>query len=209
MATPESVGGRLLSLFKQEAENRGFLNHGDELPVSRLFSLVRDMPYQRASTREPEAAIREWRGTCSVKHYLLKSLFEDAGFEARVMMCTHHFNQENTSHLPEALRAHVSAGPVPDVHTFVRLKLKSGWMDVDATWPLETSWLGMPVNEQFVTGVDMTIACDPVEFFEVPKGMDPQSFKEQLIESHCGVHMQRRDRFIEDMSSWLMEAVVR
>ena len=53
------------------------------------FALVRDMPYQRASTREPEAIIQEWRGTCSGKHYLLDQIFREEGLESRVIMCTH------------------------------------------------------------------------------------------------------------------------
>ena len=57
-------------------------------------------------------------------------------------------------------------------------------MDVDATWPFYTRHLGMPVNEQFQSGVNMRIACDPLEIREVPDGNDPQTFKEELIKNH-------------------------
>jgi len=62
--------------------------------------LVRDMPYQRTSTREPEAIIQEWRGTCSGKHYLLDQIFREEGLESRVIMCTHRFAEEATAALP-------------------------------------------------------------------------------------------------------------
>jgi len=203
---PDSSVTLLLPIFHEEAASRGLLDGDAELSVDWAFALVRDVPYQRASSREPEAIIREWRGTCSGKHYLLKDLFEEMGFDARILMCTHQFTEDNTAHFPAVLRAQVSQGPIPDVHTFVRLKSGAGWMDVDATWPRQTGLLGMPVNEIFLPGVDMAIACSPLETLEVPVGVAPQAFKERLIESHCGAQSQRRDRFIEDMSQWLAQS---
>jgi hypothetical protein len=195
----------MLSPLRREAEKRGLLAEGVQLSAGSVFSLVRDMPYQRASSREAEAILLEWRGTCSGKHYLLKSLFVELGFEARVVMCTHQFTPANTTLFPPSLQEQVAAGPVPDVHTFVRLKTECGWMDVDATWPLHTRHLGMAVNEEFQPGVNMRIACDPVAIFEVPKGVEPQSFKEQLIKQYCGPQMARRDQFIVALSQWLVE----
>ncbi len=203
---PDSSVTLLLPILHEEAAFRGLLNGDAELSVDRAFALVRDMPYKRASSREPEAIIREWRGTCSGKHYLLKDLFEELGFDARIVMCTHQFTEENTAHFPAGLRAQLSWGPIPDVHTFVRLKSGVDWMDVDATWPRQTGPLGMPINETFLTGVDMAIACGPIETLEVPGGVAPQAFKERLIEAHCGSQTDRRDRFIEDMSQWLAQS---
>ena len=170
------------------------------------FALVRDMPYQRASTREPEAIVREWRGTCSGKHYLLAGIFRELGMDSRIVMCTHRFTRENTAHFPDALRSLVAGEPVPDVHTYIRLKTDAGWMNVDGTWPSAAEPLGMPVNRTFVEGRDMEIACDPVESFIVPAGDDPQAFKEQLIAEFCGSSSTIRDEFIEGMSRWLSDA---
>jgi hypothetical protein len=183
---------------------RGLLGQNFRLSPELVFALVRDMPYQRASSREPEATIREWRGTCSGKHYLLKVLFEELGFEAHIVMCPHVFTEENTAHFPAHLKALVSNQPNPDVHTFIRLKSNDQWMDIDATWPLSTRYLGMPVNDQFQPGVNMRIACEPVEFFEVPDGIDPQTFKERLIKAYCSSQSYERDRFVEEMGRWLL-----
>ena len=148
----------------------------EKLTAAAAFALVRDMPYRRASTREPEAIVREWRGTCSGKHYLLDSIFREMGMDSRIVMCTHRFTRENTAHFPEALRSLVAREPVPDVHTYIRLRTDAGWMNVDGTWPAATELLGMPVNRTFVEGCDMKIACDPVDSFIVPSGDDPQAF---------------------------------
>ena len=185
---------------------RGRLAPGTVIDARTAFALVRDMPYQRASTRKPEAIIQEWRGTCSGKHYLLDGIFRELGMDSRIVMCTHRFTRDNTSHFPEELRALVAREPVPDVHTYIRLKTDAGWMNVDGTWPSAAEPLGMPVNRTFVEGRDMEIACDPVDSFVVPSGDDPQAFKEQLIAEFCGSSSTIRDEFIEGMSRWLSDA---
>ena len=195
----------MLSLLRDEAGRRGLVAPDCGLSPVLVFSLVRDMPYQRASSRQARAIVQEWRGTCSGKHYLLDSLFHELGYSTQVVMCTHRFTRENTGHFPDPLRALVYDEPVPDIHTFIRIWTDDHWMDIDATWPSSAAKLGMPVNSHFEMGVDMTVACDPMEYFVVPDDVDPQSFKEELIGIHCEGKSTRRDEFIERMSNWLSE----
>lgn len=165
--------------------------------------MVRDMPYQRTSTREPEAIIQEWRGTCSGKHYLLDQIFREEGLESRVIMCTHRFTEKTTGDFPRESREVVARGPVPDVRTYIRLNTEAGWMTVDVTRPTKAASLGMTVNSVFESGNDMTLACSPIETYEVPEGRDPPEFKEELIEIFCGSQTDHRDRFINGLSEWL------
>ena len=197
--------GALLSLLEGEGCRRGLLGVGEGLTAGRCFSLVRDMPYRRASSRAAEAIVREWRGTCSGKHYLLAEVFRELGLDSRVIMVTHRFTAGNTGHFPAGLRALLAAGPVPDVHTYLRVYTDQGWTAVDATWPRSAGALGMVVNDAFLPGKDMTLACDPIDCYEVPVGEDPQRFKERLIDEFCGVRSSLRDDFIEGMGRWLGE----
>ena len=196
----------LTTLLEKEARKRGLIASDETVTAESAFALVRDMPYQRASTRRPESIIEEWRGTCSGKHYALDQIFREMGMDSRVIMCTHRFTPENTGHFPAELRALVDVESVPDVHTYIRLETERGWMTVDATWPSSAQPLGMLVNQAFKAGNDMTIACDPIATHEVPSGHDPQDFKEQLIARFCGDSTQVRDDFIVGMSRWLSEA---
>ena len=195
--------GNLLSMLEAESQRRGLVEPGRTIDAKAAFALVRDMPYQRASSRAPEVVIQEWRGTCSGKHYLLDRIFEEEGMESKVIMCTHRFTEENTANFPPELREVVARRAVPDVHTYIRLNTDDGWMTVDATWPAKAGPLGMTVNSEFKLGQDMTLACSPIETFEVPKGRDPQAFKEELIERFCGSQSDDRDRFINGMGEWL------
>lgn len=196
----------LRSLLEQESRRRNLLAAGESLSAATAFALVRDMPYQRASSREPEAIVKEWRGTCSGKHYVLDRIFRELGLDSRVIMCTHRFTRDNTGHFPPELRSLVAKEPVPDVHTYIRLETGAGWMTVDATWPGSAGPLGMPANRVFAGGQDMTIACDVIDTYPVPAGHDPQAFKEELIAEFCGASSQVRDDFIEGMSRWLSDA---
>ena len=199
----------LTKLLERESRRRNLIAPSETIVPETAFALVRDMPYRRASSREPAAIIAEWRGTCSGKHYALAQVFRELGLDSRVIMCTHRFTQDNTEHFPSDLRALVAQEPVPDVHTYLRLKTERGWMTVDATWPGSAQPLGMPVNRNFVPGHDMAIACDAIEAYAVPPGQDPQAFKEQLIAEFCGKAGRIRDDFIEGMSRWLSEATQR
>ena len=196
----------LISLLESEGKKRGLLAADEPLTAARVFAVVRDMPYRRASSRKPEAIIEEWRGTCSGKHYLLADIFRELGMESRVMMCTHRFTRDNTGHFPPALRELVAVEPVPDVHTFLWVDTERGWTLVDATWPSSAGPLGMPVNGAFKGGENMTLACDPIDTYEVPGGQDAQEFKERLIREFCGDSSAIRDAFIEGMGRWLGES---
>ncbi len=121
-------------------------------------------------------------------------------------MCTHRFTLENTTHFPSELQNLIAGTSVPDVHTYLRVETPSGWMTVDATWPSSAASLGMPVNQTFKAGLDMAIACNPIDYYPVPEGQDPQTFKEQIIADFCGPSSQVRDQFIEGMSRWLSES---
>jgi hypothetical protein len=198
----------ILATFRDEARSRGLLGADETVDAARAFALVRDMPYRRASSRDPQVTAAEWTGTCSGKHYLLQALLEKLGLATMLIVCTHEFTAENSPWLPPELLAHLDDGPMPDVHQFLRVQSDpttpdGGWATVDATWPLAASALGLPVNEEWGTARGMQLAADPIELFHTPPNIDPQTYKEQLIEREIGDQAARRDRFIEAISNWL------
>jgi hypothetical protein len=193
----------LVQLLEQEALKRGLLGESTELTLELAFALVRDLRYQRASSRHPEAIITEWRGTCSGKHYLLQKLLAELGYQTKLMICTHQFTMKNSSHFPQILRDLLRENPIPDVHNFMRLKTEKGWMDIDATWPISAQKLGLTVNPKLELGQDMRIACEAIQIWEVPSNIEAQRFKEELIQKHCQFQIEERERFIQALSDWL------
>jgi hypothetical protein len=196
----------LLTTLRAEATRRGLLDEGARIDAATAYRLVRDMPYRRASDREPETILREWTGTCSGKHYLLGELFDELGLASMLMIATHEFTPENSPWLPPHLASEVRLAPVPDVHNFLRVEhdqVMHEWMTVDATWPASAHTLGIPSNAAFEPGRDQVIACDPIEIFHVPPDIDPQELKDRILADHVGSDAARREAFIAALSAWL------
>src|SRR5215211_5550462 len=114
----------LFERLRAKAIERGLLKSGEEINAEKAFLLVRDMPYTRASSRDPETIIQEWRGTCSGKHYLLKRLFAELGYASRLIACTtvaYIDPKEVRGKLRKLLEE--SEGRFVDVHNYLILEL--------------------------------------------------------------------------------------
>ena len=196
---------RLMEMLSAEAAVREQIETGSQVDLATAFQLVRDMPYQRASDRQPATLIRVWRGTCSGKHYLLKALYEELGTKSQVIACTSIDMIDEKLVTEELHDLWAAAGwRFVDVHNYLVLSLPKGEMVVDATWPLGNEKYGLKVNEEFVLGQDQQIACTPIQSWVVPDDRDPQSFKEQLLrEQFTQQELAFRDAFIIALSEWL------
>ena len=200
----------LLDSLRSKAVEKGLLKPEEEIDAEKAFLLVRDMPYTRASSRDPETIIGEWRGTCSGKHYLLKGLFAELGYSSRLIACT------TVAHIdPKDVRGKLrklleqSQGRFVDVHNYLILETPKGEMIVDATWPIATKGMGTVVNEHFVLGENHQIACEPIKTWVVPDDRDSQDFKDEILkDSFTPEELAHRDEFIKTLgvmtnSKWI------
>ena len=191
----------LLDVLKSKAIEKGLLKPEEEIDAEKAFALIRDMPYTRASSRDSETIIEEWRGTCSGKHYLLKKLFAELGYSSKLIACT------TVAHIdPKDVRGKLrtlleqSNGRFVDVHNYLILELPKGEMIVDATWPLATKGMGTVVNEHFLLGEDQQIACKPIKTWVVPEKGDSQAFKNEILkESFTPEELAHREEFIQTL----------
>ena len=191
----------LLETLKSKAVERRLLKPQEEIDVEKAFLLVRDMPYIRASSRDPETIIQEWRGTCSGKHYLLKGLFAELGYSSRLIACT-TVNLIDPKKVRGKLRRLLkqSNGRFVDVHNYLILELPGKEMIVDATWPINTKGSGTVVNERFVLGEDHQIACEPIKSWVVPDDRNAQDFKDEILkDSFTPEELAHREEFIKTL----------
>jgi hypothetical protein len=197
----------LLPDFRREAERRGLLDAGAPLDVQTAFALVRDMPWVANADTLPEVTLVERRGHDASKHYLLRQLLYELGHPSILVACAHTWSIESAEWATGEARAILEAGPVADVHTFLRVDSDEGWSTVDATWPLATSHLGLPANERFVPGREMRVAADPEELYHVPDDADPEEFRRRLLDAHLDERgpraRERRNAFRAALGSWL------
>lgn len=203
----------IVPTLKAAARARNLLPEGAPLDAPAAFALVRDMPYRRASSRSPEVTIEEWRGTCSGKHILLQALFEEMGMQTTMILAPHEFTETNSPWLPPALLTMVREAPVRDVHNFLRVQPaaqlgpQAEWITVDATWPLPSRKLGLPVNEVLDLKHDMGIAADPDEIFHLPPDADPNELKTRILSDLSADELARRETFLAGLIDWLAEAL--
>lgn len=195
--TPLTAHRPLTHALHAEAVRRGLLSPGAPLPDARTaFSLVRDMPYARASSHAPEVVIAEWRGTCSTKHELLAALLAESGLRSTLMACTQEIRPPPGA--PPELVALAEGRPVVDVHNYLVVHAPEGDTIVDATWPLAARSAGLPVNDAFEPGRNMRVAAQPIETWAVPSGVSLVEFKDRLLrERYTPEELALRDRFIE------------
>ena len=90
----------LLPLLERESRRRSLATADEPLTAAAYFTPIRNMPHRRASSRHPEAIIREWRDTCSGKHCASDRILGELGRRSRVIMCTHRFTWDNARHFP-------------------------------------------------------------------------------------------------------------
>lgn len=193
----------LLETLKSNAIERGLLKPEEKIGLEQAYTLVRDMPYTRASSRDSETIIREWRGTCSGKHYLLKKLFAELGYKSKLIACT-TVTLIDPKTVSGKLRKLLeqSNGRFVDVHNYLILELSQGEMIVDATWPLSTKGMGTVVNENLVLGQNMQIACVPIKTWVVPEDGNAQEFKNQILkESFTPEELAHREEFIKTLGT--------
>lgn len=191
----------LLESLKSKAMERGLLKPQDTIDLERAYTLVRDMPYVRASSRDSETIIQEWRGTCSGKHYLLKKLFAELGYSSKLIACTTvtYIDPKKTMGKLRSLLEQ-SNGRFVDVHNYLLLELPGKDMIVDATWPLATKGMGTVVNERFILGEDQHIACESIKTFVVPQDRNSQEFKDEILkESFNPQELAHREEFIREL----------
>jgi hypothetical protein len=203
----------LLRDLKSAAISRGLIESSTILNAPAAFALVRDMPYQCASSLEPSATIEQWRSTCSGKHILLYALFDELGMQTTMIIAPHEFTETNSPWLPPALLTMVCEAPVRDVHNFLRVQpvgqlgLQAEWITVDATWPLPSRELGMPANEALDLKHDMGIAADPDEIFHLPPDADPNELNTRILSDFSADELARRETFLAGLINWLAQSI--
>ena len=187
----------LLETLRSRALERGLLQPGQEIDAEKAFLLVRDMPYTRASSHDPETIIQEWRGTCSGKHYLLKGLFAELGYASRLIACTTvaHINpKEVRGKLRKLLEQ--SKGRFVDVHNYLILNLPETEMIVDATWPLSTKGMGTVVNQCFVLGEISRLRVSRSKYGWFRRLATRRTFKDEILkDSFTPEELAHRDEF--------------
>jgi transglutaminase-like putative cysteine protease len=167
-----------------------------------LFERVRDIPYGYPASRDPSEVLRQARGSCSGKHYLLGTLYRLLALPVRHMICTHRFN-ESALVFPAPMQELLRKNQILDVHDYLQIRVDDEWIDVDATWPRPLREFGFAVTEDW-DGKSAMVLSVVAEDFTVVEG-DPERMKEELLARLTPRQRMLRKQFLESLSAWVQE----
>jgi acyl dehydratase len=186
--------GRLPDSLVDEARQlpafRARAGLGDRCSWIEVVNAVAAIPYGRTPDGTPADTIARWRGTCSTKHSLLRTLLAE-GWPELVVETWHRVYRVSRTLAADVFGARAAAA-VPesglaDVHTYLTVAAGRGPVRVDVTFASKTPWAG---------DGDVPLSCG--EGLDVPGGRFPNRTKRQLVALHCDPAI--REPFIAGLS---------
>ncbi len=167
-------------------------------PASSLVDLieaVRALPYGRPSDRTVEGMLRERRGTCSTKHLFLARTLAERFPDTEPLIVHRVYTLDRAlAHklFGATVASFVSDEGLTDVHRYLALKLSSGRVEIDVTFP-GPAWDGRS---------SLPLACGPGR--DYPAGKNPDADKRALEAQHCDPAV--REPFISALASAKVES---
>jgi Transglutaminase-like superfamily len=177
---------------------------GCDAPRARikLFENVRDIPYCYPASRDPAEVLKQRRGSCSGKHYLLGELFRMLGLRVRHMICTHRFN-ESPLVFPPPMQEMLRKNEIVGLHDYLQIAVEDTWIDIDATWERGLREFGFPGNDEWDGKGAMLLSVVADDFAEAEH--DPERLKEELLSKLTPRQRALRKQFLESLSQWVQE----
>lgn len=186
-----------------------------------IFTHIRDIPYavmpdQTDPISGPKNLVRNGRGYCNPKHFLLGILFERLGISIRYVSIPYLWDQSGILY-PEKLRKIAFSLPL-NYHLACRAFIDGRWVLVDATWDPPLAIAGFPVNIHWNGRSDTLPAVSPSP--AVPPGSETgspvsiiihESTEERLrlytrmIKSYTSADIAARTEFGRELNQWLDE----
>lgn len=175
-----------------------------ELKVITLFKKVRDIPYGNIGSRDPLDILKNNRGTCSGKHFLLKELYKAIGVPVRDFIVMHSFNNLPIN-FPAEIKQLLDTNQIIDPHNYLKIKPFEKWITIDATWNTALKQYNFPVNESWNGTDSMPISViTSDEFYET---CEPEKLKKELIQKLTLEQQKNRKLFLNLVTNWLTQTI--
>ena len=173
--------------------------------ITKVYHRVRNIPYGSTGNRNPQLVCELNVGSCSGKHILLRDLLREVGQEAEVITMFTYFNESTPVHdsYSTELKELSSNFRIPDFHHYVRVKRRSNWINLDATWHNATIPFGFTVNHDWDGEGDTKLASIAEQ--EYPNQEQLIDFKQHLVASLSNEQRNIRARYFELVSDWIAQ----
>lgn len=175
-------------------------------PAVNIFKGVRDIPFAVNTAfygpeEGPAAILKDNRGFCVPKHYLLGMMFEKMGMDVKYFIYTFRWHD---LHLPHGLKERSASLP-ETFHLACKAHIEKKWLLVDATWDTPLSKAGFPVNLEWDGRTDTLNAVKPISEHVCPTAVESEAFLKKKMSVYHLPEKLALARFSADLNQWLEE----
>ncbi len=185
----------------------GVADADPQIALVELAHAVAAIPWGEARTIKD--VMEKGVGTCRGKHRVFLEACAQLGIEARPVVCTFHWAEQEIQYPPE-LKAFLQDHHWPQNHTFAQVKVprsfkpkaksEVGWIDVDLTWDPPLSAYGFWT---FPEDWDGEHSFHAVKFLERWDGVDIQSKVDELVNTLTPEQQQAQEHFLKEFIAWV------
>ena len=178
--------------------------------IIEIFNQVRDIPFGRSGTRDPEQVFIRNKGTCSGKSFLIRDLYLEIGLEVRDMICLQRWRDliwfptdtYPVVDFPPDLRRMLERIEIVDFHNYLEVKKDGKWLSVDVSIDRPLTALGFYTTLEWDGKTSM-----PLCFVETGKswncGLQGEEKKKELTSQLPVVIREARNKFLEALTAWI------
>ncbi len=173
-----------------------------------LFEKIRNIPYIIEKTlldprSEPTAILKLNRGSCSPKHYLLGTMYEEMGLKVKYLSYKFTWNDDRFLKIfPEDLALLAKDFPMLD-HFNIEVLINNKWTLVDASFNPELKQLGFLINENWDGVKDQTNAFTPLDRKEHATAWNYASYMQQERDKMSSEQKVKAGKFVERFNAWV------
>jgi|GEM_PF-810754 len=162
------------------------------LKLIEIFEKVQKIPYQVCKYDENEIDENLEKGDCRHKHFLLKKLLEQEGFNVKEVKVI--FNWEDLP-IPKDILEILKAGTIWD-HSSLKVQINNKWIKVDCTWNSKLKEKGFPITKNWDGKSDTKQVTEgKLEFFD----------KENYVKDTNKIKISKEEayKFAEELNKFL------
>jgi len=183
--------------IKIQADN--ILKSPKEKPEKiKLFcALVREIPYKRIGSLDPQDMIKAGKGSCTPKHIFLATYLKKLDIPVKFLVIPFFYKKLGVRY-PKNKIDIVNKMPI-SYHTALKARLNGKWTIIDVTWNSNLKKKGFIVNDIWNGKSDMRLGVVPEEIIE--KDIDPTKFKKRETKEYTEDELLARKNFYKLLDS--------
>jgi hypothetical protein len=183
--------------IKKQADNI-LKSPKEKLEKIKLFcDLVREIPYKRIGSLDPQDMVKAGKGSCTPKHIFLATYLKKLDIPVKFLVIPFFYKKLRVKYPKDKIDI-VNKMPIA-YHTALKARLDGKWIILDVTWNSNLKKKGFIVNDIWNEKSDMKLGVVPEEIIE--KDIDPRKFEKEESKKYTEDELLARKKFYKLLDS--------